>query len=210
MHGAGGRTVVGTTNEWLVRGEHVGLTAPERDEFVDRWDLYDDPRIAAAAGFQTSGAAVIFKPPATREHRAWIWDAAQAGLVVPLDIRTVPDGRFVGEAGISRIDWPRGSGEVAVAVFDPADRGMGLGSEGAVLALAYGFDGLGLNRLVIRYLAVNEAVVRAVERGAAAVGARVASRERAADWAYGARRDRLTVECLREDFPPHPATAHLR
>jgi RimJ/RimL family protein N-acetyltransferase len=177
---------------------------------MDRWDLYDDPRIAAAAGFQTGGAAVIFKPPATREQRARLWDATQAGLVVPLDIRTVPEGRWVGEAGISRIDWPRGSGEVAVAVFDPPDRGRGLGSEATILAVAYGFDGLALNRLVIRYLAVNEAVVRAVERSAAAVGARVATIERSAEWAYGARRDRLTVECMREDFPPHPATAHLR
>ena len=64
--------------------------------------------------------------------------------------------------------------------------------------------------MVLRYLNVNEAVVQAVERSAAAAGARLVGVEREAEWAYGARRDRMIVEVLREKFPPHPATAHLR
>jgi hypothetical protein len=67
-----------------------------------------------------------------------------------------------------------------------------------------------MHRVTIRYLAVNEAVVQAVAKTAALVGARTAGVERDAEWAYGGRRDRLVVECLRDDFPPHPATAHLR
>jgi len=196
--------------EWLVRGESVGLVRPSRDDFVARWDRYDDPRIGMAAAFQSGGAAAIFKPPVTREHREWIWDAASAGLLVPFDIHAVRDGRFLGEAGISRIDWPRASGEVAAAIFDPADRGRGLGTEAMLLVYAYAFDALGMHRLSIRYLGVNDAVVCAVERTAALVGARVVGVERDAEWSYGRRRDRLVVECLRADFPPHPATAHLR
>jgi RimJ/RimL family protein N-acetyltransferase len=196
--------------EWLVRGELVGLVAPNHDDFVARWDRYDDPRIGMAAAFQSGGAAAIFKPPMTREHREWIWDAAGEGLLVPFDIHAVADGRLVGEAGVSRIDWPRASGDVAAAIFDPADRGRGLGTEAILLVYAYAFDALGMNRLTIRYLSVNDAVVRAVEKTAALVGARVVGVERDAEWAYGQRRDRLVVECLRADFPSHPATAHLR
>lgn len=200
----------GYAPDWLVRGELVGLVTPNRDEFVARWDRYDDPRIGMAAAFQSGGAAAIFKPPMTREHREWIWDAAQEGLLVPFDIHATADGRFVGEAGLSRMDWPRASGEVAAAIFDPADRGRGLGTEAILLVCAYAFDALGMHRLTIRYLGVNDAVVRAVEKTAALVGARVVGVERDAEWAYGRRRDRLVVECLRTDFPPHPATAHLR
>jgi RimJ/RimL family protein N-acetyltransferase len=196
--------------EWLARGELVGLVAPNREDFVARWDRYDDPRIGMAAAFQSGGAAAIFKPPMTREHREWIWDAAGEGLLVPFDIHAVADGRLVGEAGVSRIDWPRASGDVAAAIFDPADRGRGLGTEAILLVYAYAFDALGMNRLTIRYLSVNDAVVRAVEKTAALVGARVVGVERDAEWAYGQRRDRLVVECLRADFPSHPATAHLR
>ena len=49
-----------------------------------------------------------------------------------------------------------------------------------------------------------------MERSAAAAGGRVVGVEREAEWAYGGRRDRVTVEVLRENFPPQPATAHLR
>ena len=196
--------------DWLVEGERVGLTAPEEAEFLDRWNRYDDPRIAMIAAFQTAGAASILKTPTTREHREALWQAVAEGVLVAVDIRTVDDGRFVGEAGVSRIQWPRGSGDVAAAIFDPEDRGRGYGTESILLFVAYCFDALGFHRLTIRYLSVNEAVTRGVERSAEAVGARAVGIEREAEWAYGARRDRMLVELLREDFPPHPATAHLR
>ena len=188
----------------------MGLSAPEREEFLTRWNRYDDPRIAMIAAFQTSGSTAILKPPTAREHREAVWQAVLDESLVPFDVRTLDDGRFVGEAGVSRIRWPSGSGDVAAALFDPADRGKGYGTEAIVLLGAYCFDGLGFNRLTLRYLSVNEAVTRAVERSAASVGARVVGIEREAEWAYGARRDRMIVELLRDGFPPHPATAHLR
>lgn len=196
--------------DWLVKGDRVGLAAPEQADFVARWDRYDDARIAMIAAFQTTGTTTILKPPVTREHREGVWQAVLDGVLVPVDIRTVDDGRFVGEAGVSRIQWPRGSGDVAAAIFDPDDRGRGYGTEAILLFVAYCFDALGFRRLTIRYLSVNEAVTRGVERSAEAVGARVVGIEREAEWAYGARRDRMIVEVLRDDFPPQPATAHLR
>jgi len=195
---------------WLVRGEMVGLAAPDREEFVDRWDRYNDPRIGMLAAFQTAGAAAIYKPPLTREHRESVWQAVLEQRLIAFDIRAVDDGRFVGEAGLARAAWPRGSADIAVALFDPEDRGRGFGTEAVVLLLAYGFDGMRLNRMVLRYLSVNDAVVQAVERSAAAAGARLVGIEREAEWAYGARRDRMIVEVLSEEFPPHSATAHLR
>jgi RimJ/RimL family protein N-acetyltransferase len=195
---------------WLVKGHLVGLVAPDTESFLDRWDSYEDPRIAMIAAFQTAGGAGIFKPPLTLEHRKALWEDIASGGLVAFDVTAVDDGRVVGEAGISRLRWPSASGDIAVVLFDPDDRGRGYGTEAVLLLLAYGFDALGLNRLVIRYLTINEAVVRAVERTAAAVGGRLVGIERDAEWAYGATRDRLIVECLASDFPPHPATAGLR
>jgi RimJ/RimL family protein N-acetyltransferase len=186
------------------------LTPPEREEFVSRWDLYNDPRLGMLVAYQSSASPFIMKPPVAREHREAVWDAIVARQVVAFDVRVAADGRYVGEAGLSRIDWPHGSADIAVVLFDPDDRGRGYGTETVLLLLAYGFDGLGLHRLHIRYLGVNEAVVQAVERTAALVGGRLVGVERDSDWAFGARRDRVVVECLSSDFPPHPATAHLR
>jgi hypothetical protein len=34
--------------------------------------------------------------------------------------------------------------------------------------------------------------------------------EREAEWAFGGYQDIVIMEILAADFPPHPATAHLR
>ena len=199
-----------TGRDWLVAGNLVGLVMPERDEFIARWDLYNDAQLGMLASFQTAGEATIAKPPVTREHREEVWSASVEGALMAFDICAVDDGRFVGEAGLSRVAWPEASGDIGVLVFDPEDRGRGFGTEAVILLMAYGFDALGLHRLTIRYLAINEAVVQAVERGAPAIGARLAGLERDAEWAFGSYRDRLVLEVNRDDFPPHPATARFR
>ncbi|HEX8073604.1 MAG TPA: GNAT family protein [Thermoleophilaceae bacterium] len=193
-----------------MKGDRVGLTTPTREEFVSRWDLYNDPQLGMLASFQTAGAGSISKPPVTREQREALWTQVAEGPLVSFDIRALEDGRFVGEAGLGRMQWPEGSGDIGMLLFDAEDRGRGYGTEAVMLLTAYGFDALGLHRITIRYIGVNEAVVQAVERSAAAVGARLAGVEREAEWAFGGRRDRLIVETVREDFPPNPATAGLR
>jgi len=198
--------------QWLVRGDRVGLVAPRRESFVDRWIDYNDPRLSMLTAFPTSRSALgaPLKPPVAREHREALWEAVCARAILAFDLRVEEDGRFVGEAGLSGIAWPRASADIAVCIFDPAERARGYGTEAVLLLTAYAFDALGLERILIRYLSVNEAVVRATERTAAAVGGRLVGIEREAEWAFGAHRDRMVMECVREDFPPHPATAQLR
>jgi RimJ/RimL family protein N-acetyltransferase len=197
---------------WIVVGERVGLTALVRDDFIDRWDLYNDPELGMLLTFPTTTSSPTgpAKPPVTRDVREAVWQLIMKRELLGFEIRTVEDQRFIGECSLSRITWPRGSAEVAVAVFDPDDRGRGYGSEAAMLLVAYGFDGCGLHRVTLRYLAINEAVVRACEREAEAVGGRIVGIEREAEWAFGARQDCIILEILRSDFPPHPATARLR
>jgi RimJ/RimL family protein N-acetyltransferase len=199
-------------SSWLARGHMVGLAPPERHEFVERWIDYNDPRLTMLTAFPTSRSSVgaPLKPPVAREHRESLWEAVSARAILAFDIRVVEDGRCVGEAGLSGSLGPQGSADIAVCIFNPDERAHGYGTEAVLLLTAYGFDALGLNRIVIRFLAVNEAVVRATERTGAAVGARVVGIEHDAEWAFGRLRDRMIVEVLREGFPPHPATAHLR
>ncbi|MDQ3934874.1 MAG: GNAT family N-acetyltransferase [Actinomycetota bacterium] len=197
----------------IVAGERVGLSAMVREEFIARWDAFNDPELAALLTWQADGASpgACGRPPVTREQREEAWDAvATSHTIAPFDVRRVEDGRFIGEASLTGISWPSASAEIAVAILDPRDRRSGCGSETAVLLAAYGFDGLGLHRVTLRYLATNEAVVRGIERDGGAFGARVVGVEREAEWAYGGWQDAVLVEVLASDFPPHPATAHLR
>jgi RimJ/RimL family protein N-acetyltransferase len=198
--------------KWIVAGESVGLTALVREEFIARWDLYNDPQMGMLITHPSSSPApsAPTKPPVMREHREAMWETIVARSILGFDIRTVEDQRLVGEGSLSRITWPRASAEIAMAIFDPEDRGRGYGTEAAVLMAAYGFDGLGLHRVTMRYLAVNGAVVQAVEHAVEVFGGRVVGIEREAEWAFGGWQDTVLFELLRDDFPPQPATAHLR
>lgn len=197
---------------WIVLGERVGLTALTREEFVARWDAYNDPSLGMLLTHPTSrgGSGALVKAPVTRQDREEVWEFVTSGSARGFEIRAADDQRFIGECSLSGMAWPAGSAEVAVAVIDPADRGHGLGSEAVRLLVAYAFDGLGLHRVTMRYLAANEAAVRAIANEADVARARVVGVEREAAWAYGGHQDCVLLEILASEFPPHPATAHLR
>src|SRR5206468_9084734 len=111
------------------------------------------------------------------------------------------DYRCVGEGHLYGVNWPRASGEITVVVFDPEDRGKGIGTEAASLLCAYAFDGLGFNRISWRFPADNAAATAASERAGPGSGARHVGIEREAEWAFGAHRDIAVWEVLGREFP---------
>jgi RimJ/RimL family protein N-acetyltransferase len=197
----------------IVAGDNVALTAPEREEFVARWQLLGDPVDAMLQGSPAvaHGAWVRTMPPATREHREALYEQHVARNLLCFDVRVGgPDGRCVAEAHVCEITWPRASGDLGVVVFARADRRQGFGLETAALVCAYAFDGLGLNRMSWRFPIANAAATGASERAARDWGARHVGTAREAEWVAGAHGDVAVWEVLRSDFPPHPATTELR
>ena len=197
----------------IVAGERVVLTAPSRDEFVDRWELLGDPVDAMLRGSPTSAHAEHTRtmPPATREQREAVYEQHVARTILCFDARAGgPGGPCVAEAHVGDVTWPRACGELDVVVFAREDRRQGLGLEAAALVCAYAFDGLGLNRMSWRFPVANVAAAAASERAAREFGARQVGVAREADWVAGAHADVAVWELLRRDFPPHPATAELR
>jgi RimJ/RimL family protein N-acetyltransferase len=197
----------------IVAGERVVLTAPEREEFVARWRLFNDPVLAMLLGSPSlsHGPQVRTMPPVAREHREALYEEHVARRVLCFEVR-LPDGdrRCVGEAYLAELSWPRACGELGVTIFTPDDRRHGYGTEAAALVCAYAFDGLGLNRISLRFPAENVAAAEATERAASALGASKVGIERQAEWVFGRHADVAVWELLRRDFPPHPATAELR
>lgn len=197
----------------IVGGERVALTAPEREEFVERWRLYNDPLLGMLLGSPTIGHGVEVRtmPPVTREHREALYEGHVRRRLLCFDVRLPGDDfRCVGEAHLQGVSWPRASGEITVVVFDPDDRGKGIGTEAASLLCAYAFDGLGFHRISWRFPAGNAAATAASERAGPGSGARQVGVEREAEWTFGAHRDVAVWEVLGSEFPPHPATLRLR
>jgi RimJ/RimL family protein N-acetyltransferase len=197
----------------IVAGERVVLTAPERDDFVSRWDVLGDPVDAMLQGSPAISQSPFTRtmPPATREQREALYEQHVARTILCFDARAGgPDGRCVAEAHLCEITWPRASGDLGIVVFARDDRRQGVGVETAALVCAYAFDGLGLNRISWRFPVANSAATAASERLARDHGARHVGIAREAEWVAGAHGDVAVWELLRRDFPPHPATAELR
>jgi RimJ/RimL family protein N-acetyltransferase len=197
----------------IVAGERVALTAPDRQDFVERWPLFNDPLTAMLLGSPSlaNGVHVRTMPPSSREHREALYEEHVARRVLCFDVRLADgDRRCVGEAYLADLTWPRASGELGVVILTGDDRGKGFGPEAATLLCAYAFDGLGLNRVWTRFPVDNTAAAAAVERAGAGIGARQVGVERQSEWAFGRHADAAVWEVLRGDFPPHAATAELR
>jgi len=199
-------------NAVIVADGRVALAAPAREEFVERWPLFNDPLLSMALGAPAAppdpGARAM--PPVLRGQREALYEAHVARDVLIFEIRLTEDGRCVGEAYLAGVAWPRASADAALLILSPDDRRRGLGTEAARLLCAYAFDGLGLNRLTARFPSDNVAAVAAMRRAAPGSGAREVGIERHGEWAFGRHVDAVCWELLREEFPPHPATEELR
>lgn len=192
---------------WVVKGERIGLAAPEREEFIARWRYFNDPVFATVLMLPGLGMPM---PPLGPEHRAHLFETLQKNGSPLFDLRLTGDGRSIGEGWIGGIEWPHASGEIAVAIYEEADRGAGYGIDACELMCAYAFDALGLHRVQIAFIVVNERMVRAVTSHMARFGAYRFGVARESHFAFGAHRDVVMFELMHRDFPSHPATASLR
>ena len=68
------------------------------------------------------------------------------------------DGSFLGTARLHALDGD--SAKYAVGFFDPARLGQGFGTEVTRLVLGYAFQALGLRRVTLAVLAINERAIR--------------------------------------------------
>ena len=197
---------------WIVRGESVGLAAPRKDEFLDRWDLHNDPVLGMLVGLPALPGSPygISLPPYSREQHEKLWESVAARNLIAFDVREVADGRTIGEAFLTRLWMPHGSCELSLVVLDPNDRRKHFALDALKLVCGYAFDVLGVNRIVLRTLAANEPLVHGFERHSESTGARRVGVEREALWAFGEYQDVVLIEILKRDFPPQEETAHLR
>jgi len=197
---------------WILRGDRVGLSTPTKEEFVSRWERFNDPVLAGVLTLPTTrpSAFGMTRPPFTREQRESMWGLMESRDFLPFDVRLVESGECIGEIQLMGITWPHASGVLAVVIFDARHRGQGFGTEATKLLCAYAFDGLGLHRIELQFVVDNPAVAGAVERSIGDFGGRRIGVARDAVWTFGRHRDVMLVEILATDFPPAPDTAHLR
>ena len=82
-----------------------------------------------------------------KKYEAIEKDMDESKRLFHFTIRGKEDGRLLGFVRIEWIEWTHGTGNLKLAIGDPAERGKGYGSEALRLILRFAFSELNLYRL---------------------------------------------------------------
>jgi diamine N-acetyltransferase len=106
------------------------------------------------------------------------------------------DLRPIGYTYLTAIDFRHRTAEFGIMLGEADARGKGCGTEATLLTLDFGFVGLGLHNIVLRYYAYNRAGRRAYEKA----GFREFARRRESKMLGGRLWDQIYMQCLATDF----------
>jgi RimJ/RimL family protein N-acetyltransferase len=99
--------------------------------------------------------------PSLEKTRAWLERAASDASVRAFAVTL--RGEHVGNVVLDEIDAPLGSGRLSVYIGEVGARRMGVGKAAVALAVARGFEELGLRRIWLKVHARNDAAVAIYE-----------------------------------------------
>jgi RimJ/RimL family protein N-acetyltransferase len=131
----------------LLEGADLATTLALRNQpHVRRW-FFDDRAITPTA------------------HQAWFQQYLQRDddFVFVLE-DAAPPPEVVGQIGLYRIDWHRGTGEYGRLIVDDRHRSRGLGTEATLALLTAAFSDWGLKHIVARVYANNAPSLRLFDR----------------------------------------------
>lgn len=104
--------------------------------------------------------------------------------------------RPIGAGGWSDIDWRNRTADLVLAIWEPAFRGRGHGTEATRLLLDHAFTALGLHSAALRVDEFNLAGIRAYQKA----GFRECGRRRQCQYMGGRLWDVIYMECLAREF----------
>jgi RimJ/RimL family protein N-acetyltransferase len=137
--------------------------------------------------------------PTTRETaESWYdWASKVEGEAVYFTIYERSTTRPIGVLHLHDIDPFHRTARYTIWIGEKDCWGKGYGTEATILALEYGFTGLGLHNIWLDVVSCNERALRAYERA----GFRLVGRRREAYCLGGKAYDRVYMECLATEFP---------
>lgn len=107
----------------------------------------------------------IFQETFTEEmHNGWLENKVNTGQVAQHILYTKEDGQPIGSVYLRDIDRENQKAEFGIFIGEDSARGKGYGAEATQLMCRYGFDELGLHKIMLRVFAFNKAAVRAYEK----------------------------------------------
>lgn len=138
---------IGTNIEKFIIGEHIILKQIDENytNLILKWRNSSDVK-----------KNFIFKDNLTTEmHRNWLETSVKTGKAIQYIIINRNNDMPIGSVYFRNVDLDNGIAEYGVFIGEPQARGYGFGTETAILFSRFGFEVLGLNRIVLRVFADN-------------------------------------------------------
>lgn len=171
----------------MITGKRIYLRAWERSdlEAFTRW--FNDPEVTVNLGDAYPALSSIqeerfFEQAMTEKHHYAI---------------VLRDGDLlIGNCGFGRVDEHNRSAELGIVIGEKSYWNLGYGREAVAMLLEIGFEGLGLNRVQLRYFDFNARGRRAYE----AAGFVEEGRLRRSHYVAGAFHDMVIMSVLAEEY----------
>ena len=107
----------------------------------------------------------IYQKPFTREgHENWIRTMIDTGRAVQMILCSLTEDRPIGSVYIRDIDRVHNKAEYGIFIGEKDALGRGYGTRAAKLMIRYGFETLGLHKLMLRVLAENIPAIESYEK----------------------------------------------
>lgn len=146
-------------------------------------------------------------PHSREERECWIrktWDERRKGTAYTFAIEDNATHQFLGTCALKNVRPTNRSAEVSLAIYDPANRGLGYGTDALQLLLQYGFNYLNLHRVGLSVFYTNEQALKVYER----VGFRKVGVKRHTDFIDGQYFDDVIMDILEDEWKSRPFSAN--
>lgn len=135
-------------------------------------------------------------PPSLRQEERWLEHVAASRSDVVWAVTRKDPRALVGVTALHRIDWQYRHAWIEITLGDRSTWGQGFATESVGLCTAYGFEELGLEKILASVYSGNEASLRVVARA----GFRQAGVLRRHAYFGGEWHDEWLGELLREEW----------
>jgi len=173
-------------------GELVRLRALEMTDLDDILKFYNTLELRRFLG-----------PPVVRSRRyleQWllkvsVWNPWRDGHLY-LAVEEKDTHEFLGIARLEDVRPPHNRAEVGISIYNPANRGKGLGTDAMLVLLGIGFHILGLNSIYLDTMEDNERSIKVYEK----IGFKRVGLLRETEYIDGAHKGLLIMDILRKEF----------
>lgn len=143
----------------ILKSDNIRLRPFESDDLEKLFEWKNDPELRLLAMFHPY-------PVTLEQEREWLNSILtdKSNKLISFAVVAKENNRLIGYFQLRQIDLVSRNAFLSIIIGDKMDRGKGFGSEILRLGLDYGFSYLGLHKISLDVLSINEKAIKLYEK----------------------------------------------